>query len=89
LGFEHAWQAPCPAIPILQGWDISVLHEAGTIRDKSVFGDRCAYLRKVDWGKPLAKGELGNRKTREKAATGEISPIQYRPQMVPRLPLET
>jgi hypothetical protein len=28
LGFEHAWQAPRPAIPTLQGWDISVLHEA-------------------------------------------------------------
>jgi hypothetical protein len=30
----NAWQAaPRPAIPILQRWDISVLHEAGTIRE--------------------------------------------------------
>lgn len=33
LGFEHAWQAPRSAIPILQGCDISVLHEAGIIRE--------------------------------------------------------
>jgi hypothetical protein len=75
--------------PDLAGMGYLGAAEAGTIRNKPVFGDRCAYLRKVDWGKPLAKGELGNRKTREKAATGEISPIQYHPQMVPRLPLET